>query len=157
MKVTAHEEYGLRCLIRLGQAGPGGRHTIPELIGNDGLSEAYVGKLLRLLRLGGFVTASRGVGGYSLARPASRILLRDVMAVLGERLYGDDFCETHVGERKTCVRNADCSLRVLWHTLQLAVDDVLKRTTLEHLLCSERQMTAWVRTLGTTPGQMSRQ
>ena len=157
MKLTAHEEYGLRCLIRLGQAGPGGRLTIPEISSAEGLSEAYVGKLLRLLRLGGFVTAARGVGCYSLARPASRIVLRDVMAVLGERLFGDDFCETHVGERETCVRNVDCSLRVLWRTLQRAVDDVLKRTTLEHLLCSERQMTAWVRTLGAPPGQMSRQ
>jgi DNA-binding IscR family transcriptional regulator len=48
-------------------------------------------------------------------------------------------------------------LRVLWRTIQRAVDDVLKRTTLEHLLSSERQMTAWVRTLGAPPGQMSRQ
>ena len=157
MKLTAHEEYGLRSLIRLGQAGPGGRLTIPEISSAEGLSEAYVGKLLRLLRLGGFVTAARGVGGYSLARPASRIVLRDVMAVLGERLFEDDFCETHVGERQTCVRNVDGSLRVLWRTLQRAVDDVLKRTTLEHLLCSERQMTAWVRTLGASSGQMSRQ
>ena len=25
MKLTSHEEYGLRCLIRLGQEGPGGK------------------------------------------------------------------------------------------------------------------------------------
>ena len=47
-----------------------------------------------MLRLGGFVTAARGTGGYSLARPASQIALGDVMAVLGGRLFEGDFCET---------------------------------------------------------------
>ena len=67
MKLTSHDEYGLRCLIRLGQAGPGGRLTIPEISRAEGISEAYAAKLLRILRLGGFVTAARGPGGYSLA------------------------------------------------------------------------------------------
>jgi len=67
MKLTSHEEYGLRCLICVGQEGPGGRLTIPEISTAEGVSEAYVGKLLRMLRLGGIVTAARGTGGYSLA------------------------------------------------------------------------------------------
>src|SRR5665213_2757180 len=109
MKLTSHEEYGLRCLIRLGQQGPGGRVTIPEIGIAEGVSDAYAGKLLRILRLGGFVTASRGTGGYCLARPASQIVLGDVMALLGGRLFGGSFCATHPGQMKTCVRLADCS------------------------------------------------
>ncbi|MGH9608789.1 MAG: RrF2 family transcriptional regulator, partial [Bryobacteraceae bacterium] len=70
MKLTSHEEYGLRCLIRIGQQGSGGRLTIPEIAGAEGISEAYAGKLLRILRLNGFVVAARGIGGYALARPA---------------------------------------------------------------------------------------
>lgn len=126
MKLTSHEEYGLRCLIRLGQQGPGGRVTIPEIGNAEGVSDAYVGKLLRILRLGGFVIAARGIGGYSLARPASQIVLSDVMALLGGRLFEGDFCATHPGQMKTCVRLADCSARVLWRAVQAAVDDVLK-------------------------------
>src|ERR1035441_8981537 len=99
MKLTSHEEYGLRCLIRLGQEGPGGRLTIPEISNAEGLSEAYVGKLLRMLRLGGLVNAARGTGGYSLARPASEIVLGDVMAVLGGRLFESDFSEDRKSTR----------------------------------------------------------
>lgn len=157
MKLTSHDEYGLRCLIRLGQEGPDGRLTIPEISTAEGVSEAYAGKLLRILRLGGFVTAARGTGGYSLARPASQIVLADVMAVLGGRLFGSDFCETHSGQREDCVRSVDCSLRVLWRTVQAAVDDVLKKTTLQHLLCNEQQMITWVKSLGEFSSHVSRQ
>jgi Rrf2 family protein len=148
MKLSSHDEYGLRCLVRLGLEGPGGRLTIPEISNAEGVSEAYVGKLLRILRLGGFVTAARGTGGYSLARPASQIVLSDVMAVLGGRLFGDDFCEMHSGQMEGCVRSVDCSLRVFWLTVQAAVDDVIRRTTLQDLLRNEKQMNNWVKGLG---------
>jgi Rrf2 family protein len=157
MKLTSHEEYGLRCLIRLGQEGLGGRLTIPEISNAEGVSEAYAGKLLRMLRLGGLVTAARGTGGYSLARPASQIVLGDVMAVLGGRLFESDFCETHSGQMKVCVNSVDCSLRVLWRTVQAAVDDVLRSTTLEDLLCNEQQMITWVHGLGEFASRISRQ
>jgi len=148
MKLSSHDEYGLRCLIRLGQEGPGGRLTIPEISRAEGVSEAYAGKLLRILRLGGFVTAARGTGGYSLARPASQIVLGDVMAVLGGRLFESDFCQTHSGQMKSCVRSVGCSVRVLWRTVQAAVDDVLGKTTLQDLLSNERQTITWVKGLG---------
>jgi Rrf2 family iron-sulfur cluster assembly transcriptional regulator len=155
MKLTSHEEYGLRCLVRLGQEGPGGRLTIPELSNAEGVSDAYVGKLLRILRMGGFVIAARGTGGYSLARPASQIVLSEVMALLGGRLFEGDFCETHSGQMKACVRLADCSVRALWRAVQSAVDDVLKRTTLEDLLFNEQQMLTQVKRLGAATSQIA--
>lgn len=157
MKLTAHEEYGLRCLIRLAQEGPGGRLTIPEISTTEGVSEAYVAKLLRILRLGGIVKAARGAGGYSLARPAGQIFLSDVLAVLGGRLFDDTFCEAHSGQMQTCVRSVDCSMRVLWRSVQAAVDGVLRRTTLEDLLCGEERMTGWVTGLGGFTAQVARQ
>src|SRR5512140_2760119 len=147
MKLTSHDEYGLRCLIRLGQAGPGGKLTIPEISRAEGISEAYAAKLLRILRLRGFVTAARGPGGYSLARPASQIVVGDVMAALGGRLVKSDFCESHSGQMKSCVRSIGCSVRVLWRTVQAAVDNVLEKTTLQDLLGNERQVIAPVKGL----------
>jgi Rrf2 family protein len=110
-----------------------------------------------MLRMGGFVKAARGTGGYSLARPANRIVLRDVMTVLGGHLFEDDFCETHTGQMQRCVRSTDCTLRALWRTVQAAVDDVLRKTTLEDLLCNEQQMITWVKGLGEFASQISRQ
>jgi DNA-binding IscR family transcriptional regulator len=110
-----------------------------------------------MLRLGGFVVAARGTGGYSLARPANRIDLSDVMAVLGGRLFEGSFCETHPGQLKSCVRLADCSVRVLWRALQEAIDDVLRRTTLQDLLFTEQQMITWIEGLGEITSPLARQ
>lgn len=147
MKLTSHEEYGLRCLVRLGQKGPGGKLTIPEISDAEGVSTAYAAKLLRILRLGGFVVAARGTGGYSLARPANEIVLSEVMALLGGRLFEGDFCDIHAGQMESCVRLTDCSVRVLWRALQSAVDGVLKKTTLDDLLFNEQQMLTHVKSL----------
>jgi Rrf2 family protein len=80
MKLSANEEYGLRCLVRIGYAGEGGSLTIPEMSQAEGVSPAYAAKILRVLRKGGFVKAARGKdGGYTLARPAEAIVIGDVM------------------------------------------------------------------------------
>ena len=149
MKLTNHEEYGLRCLLRLAEQGDGASLTIPQLSEAEGVSEAYAGKLLRMLRQGGFVKASRGkVGGYTLARPAGRITVGEVMNVLGGPLIEGDFCESHSGQMGTCVRSVDCSLRAFWLGVQQVVDRMLGGTTLESLLRNERAMTVWVKELG---------
>ena len=84
MKLSANEEYGLRCLVRIGYAGEGASVTIPEISLAEGFSEAYAAKILRVLRKGGFVKAARGKeGGYTLARSADQIVIADVMDVPG--------------------------------------------------------------------------
>jgi len=138
MKLSAHEEYGLRCLLRIGLAGPDESLTIPEISQAEALSPAYAAKLLRILRRGGFITSSRGkAGGYTLSRPASQIVIGDVI----------DFCHEHAGQIQVCTRSVDCSVRSLWHAVQSAVDDVLSKTTLQDLLRSEGEMNSWVKTI----------
>ena len=135
MKLSSHEEYGLRCLLQVATQGAEGSATIPEISRNEGLSIAYVAKLLRILRQGGLVTAARGkAGGYTLAVPPERIYIGDALAILGGRLYHDGFCERHSGIQNRCVRSTDCSLRSLWRDVQGAVDSVLSTITLRDLL-----------------------
>ncbi len=74
MKLSSQEEYGLRCLLRIGARGDGGTLTIPEISRAEGISPEYVAKLMRILRRGGLVTSARGAaGGYTLSRPADQI------------------------------------------------------------------------------------
>jgi Rrf2 family iron-sulfur cluster assembly transcriptional regulator len=148
MKLSAQEEYGVRCLIQVaGNSGIGGV-TIPEISKAEGISAAHAAKLLRILRRSGFVKSVRGkVGGYSLSRPANKILISDVIDALGGRLFESNFCESHSGQRKICRHSTDCSLRILWRAVQVAVDKVLEKTTLQDLLRSESEMIDWVPTL----------
>ena len=55
MKLSAQEEYGLRCLLRVASAGDGGSVTIPAIAEAEALSIAYVGKLMSVLRQSEFV------------------------------------------------------------------------------------------------------
>jgi Rrf2 family iron-sulfur cluster assembly transcriptional regulator len=121
--------------------------TIPEISESEGISPAYAAKLLRMLRQGGFVSSARGkTGGYTLARPASGIIVGEVLSALGGRMFGADFCESHTGQAQVCAHTSDCSIRTLWQRVQSAVDDVLGRTTLQDLLRTEKQMSGWLTT-----------
>ena len=53
MKLTAHEEYGLRCLLQVAGQWPEKSVTIPEVSRREGISVAYAGKLLQILRRAG--------------------------------------------------------------------------------------------------------
>ena len=145
MKLSSQEEYGLRCLLRIARQGEGDSVTIPEISEAEGISSHYVAKLLRILRRGGFVTSARGqAGGYALARPRDRIVVGEALAVLGGRFFESDFCKEHSGVENMCTNTVDCSIRSLWRTVQMVVDQVLAKTTLKDLISNEQEMTSWV-------------
>lgn len=157
MKLTSQEEYGLRCLLQIARRGEGGSLTIPEISQAEGISSSYVAKLMRALRQAGFVKSARGqVGGYALARPAEQINVGEVLAVLGGRLFEPDFCERHAGTENMCTNSVDCSIRSLWHAVQIVVDRVLSGTTLKDLVHNEIEMTSWVSHLITISGYPGR-
>ncbi len=141
MKLSAQEEYGLRCVLHLARGGPGVSLTIPEISRAEGLSQPNVAKLMRHLRLGGLVQSARGqTGGYTLARPAESISLGAVLECLGGTLFGPRFCNRHAGKEETCTHAGDCSLRPLWSTMQLMLHGLLERTSLADLQGGEEEM-----------------
>lgn len=142
MKFSAQEEYGIRCLIRISKYYDSGKAlTIPQLSREEKISEHNVAKLLRALRLGGFLESERGqIGGYTLSRPPEQIVVADVLASLGGRLYDEEFCTVHSGITSICTNSVDCSVRSLWQVIQLAIDKVLTNLTLRDLLGKEDEL-----------------
>jgi Rrf2 family protein len=115
--------------------------SIPEISKAEGLSIPNVAKLMRLLRLAGFVRSVRGqAGGYTLAKPATQIYVGSVLEALGGKLFGSRFCDRHSGLEPVCVHNNDCSMRSLWIGLQNMLEKVLFDVTLSELLMKESQM-----------------
>jgi Rrf2 family protein len=148
MKLTAQEEYGLRCLLRIAKEGDAASLTIPEISEKEGISSFYVAKLLRILRRGGFLKSARGQsGGYQLARPANQMIVGEALAALGGRLYDPAFCDEHSGRESICANSVDCSVRSLWRAVQTVVDRLLSKTTLQDLLSGEEQMSSWANDL----------
>lgn len=146
MKLSAQEEYGLRCLVRLGMQPAAGSLTIAELSRLEGISAPTVAKMLRVLRRAGLVRSARGKdGGYTLARPVEQVGVGEALAALGGRIFDTRFCERHPGASALCLHMPDCSIRSVWRRLQEAVDGVLESLTLKDLLRSEGEMAAWTR------------
>ena len=145
MKMTSQEEYGLRCLLRLGRGGEGASLTISELSRQEGISSPNVAKMMRILRKAGLVKSTRGKeGGYTLSRPPEQINLGEALAILGGRFFDSRFCERHSGSVRLCTHTPDCSIRSVWRVLQDVVDGVLGRMTLKDLLRTEEEVTASV-------------
>jgi Rrf2 family protein len=136
VKLSAQEEYGLRCLLQVARQPHGQSVTIPEIAAAEGISPHNVARYLGTLRKDGILDSERGQhGGYTLAREPSQIVVADVLAALGGPLYDPSFCDHHAGAGETCQHTAvDCSIRGLWVRVQNAVDDVLSRVNLQQLL-----------------------
>jgi len=143
MKFSTQEEYGLRLLLRIAKSDSQHGLTIPELSEVEGLSTANVGKILRALRIAGFIDSARGqTGGYKLNKSADKILLSDVLTSLGGKLYESNFCELHAGIENICTNSIDCSIRSVWKTVQNVLDGVLSKFTLQDLIGKEEEVEA---------------
>lgn len=150
MKITAHEEYGLRILLRIANCKDRDGLSIAQLSDAEGLSFAYVAKITRLLRLGEFIKSTPGnKGGYLLARSAESIVMKDVIKNLGGALFDNEFCNSHNGGviPKLCTNSADCSARTLWTMLQLVMDEFLERVTLKDLIRPEHESAVILKTI----------
>lgn len=141
MKFSAQEEYGLRCLVALGREGEGGFLTIPQIAEQEGLTVSHVAKLMAILRRANFVKATRGQsGGYALKQKPEEIIIGNVLAPLGGKIFDIGFCDRHTGHLAKCAHMTDCALRPVWTRVQAAVDSIVMNITLADMLASEVKM-----------------
>jgi len=149
MKISAQEEYGLCCLLRLAKSETGSA-TLPEVATAEGLSVPYVAKLMAVLRNAGILDSVRGrSGGYKLARPADDIGLGSLLLVLGAPLFDEvDYCQKHAGTEApngVCMNHSTCTLKSLWQTLEHWMRHVLDQITLADLIQDEGRITELLR------------
>jgi Rrf2 family iron-sulfur cluster assembly transcriptional regulator len=140
MKITATEEYGMRCMLQLalhsGQTVP-----LSELAVAEGIALPFAAKVLLRLRREGLVTAVRGRhGGYALAFPPEEITVLRILKALGKPLFDATFCRDHGSPGATdCARLTDCSLRPVWAHLDALLRRFFEQTTLADLVSGERR------------------
>lgn len=142
MKISAQEEYGLRCLVQLANLKDGESLTLPQIANLEGISVANAGKLMWLLNKAGFVNSTRGTkGGYFLARPAADIRISEIIRVLDKDGLSKH-CESYTGVRDSCVHNGDCGIRPVIVGLHEIVENALSQITLAQLVGSESSVDA---------------
>lgn len=142
MKISAQEEYGLRCLLQLAYLTAGESLTLAQIAEREGISVANAGKLLWLLNKAGLVQSTRGTkGGYQLARPATEIRLNEVIKVLDEDEM-TEHCRSYTGVMAACVHTGDCGIRPVILSLHEVVQNALAHITLAQLVGTEAHVDA---------------
>jgi Rrf2 family protein len=137
VRITTWAEYGLICALHLAKRASEGPVTGRDLAAKERLPADYVEQILLRLRRADVVTSTRGAhGGYVLARSASMISIRDVIAA-SELATFDLHCVSHPVEEGRCSESVSCSIRPVWVLLQHKIDDVLESVHLSDLLAEE--------------------
>ncbi|MCA1815138.1 MAG: Rrf2 family transcriptional regulator [Acidobacteria bacterium] len=140
MKVSAQEEYGLRCLLQLASLADEESLTLAQVAEREGISQANAGKLLWILNKAGLVTSTRGTkGGYRLARPATQVRLSEVIKVLDEDVLASH-CKSYTGVLDSCVHNGNCGIRPVIVGLHEVVEQALSNITLAQLVGTESKV-----------------
>ena len=121
MKISALEEYGLRCLVQLAREGaePDGTTSLSarQIAEREGLTIEYAAQILAALRRALLVTSLRGVhGGFRLARPAREITVGELFRRL-DGPFAEPVCEQYTGTLDVCAHAGGCRVAPVWQEL----------------------------------------
>ena len=137
MRITTWAEYGLICSLHFAKRHGEGPVTGRDVANSERLPGDYVEQILLRLRRAGIVSSVRGArGGYALARDASLITVREIVAA-SEHTTFDLHCISHPVGKERCSDARQCSIRPVWVMLQQRIDAVLDGVKLSDLLQDE--------------------
>jgi len=123
-------EYGMQAILYLAAQESG------SLVSADDISKAlkipkeFISKILQSLRESGLISSSKGKsGGFSLAKPASRIKLIDIVAAID----GLDMFDSCVLGFPECSPTHPCPVHNTWGALRTQTYDMLTSETIDKL------------------------
>jgi Rrf2 family protein len=137
MKLSKRGEYALRALIDLGIASELGwpMLQVSELATKEKLPVKFLEQIFTQLKAGGYVKSRRGkFGGYSLARPMSRIKFGAVIRSIEGPLAPIRCVSQTSYARCSCPDEIHCGLRMLMFDVRNAISTVLDRFTLADIV-----------------------
>ena len=131
LQITRQTEYAIRGLQELTRRTGDTPVQLKVIAGSCEVSEAFLAKIFQMLAQAGIVKSHRGVkGGFSLARSADEISLREVVEI----------CEGGI-MLNHCLRKVDpcqdadsCAVAQVWKEAQDALTGALDKTTLADVL-----------------------
>jgi len=132
MRLSTKGEYASRAMLELSLRQAAAPLHIREISAAQDIPEKFLEQILLQLKRAGYLRSRKGPhGGYSLARPADRISVAEVIRVMDGPLAPID-CVS-VTAHEFCPREAFCGLRGLWKETRDAIAAILERTTFADL------------------------
>jgi len=137
MRLSTRARYGTRLMLELALNFKGGNVFLKDIARKEEISEKYLSHLVIPLKASGLISSSRGAhGGYMLAKPPSKINLKEIVQIL----EGNISLVECVKNPSVCSRVSKCATRDIWGKLDEKISDVLSSVTLEDLVNSQKKM-----------------
>ena len=137
MKLTRGGEYGIRGVLYLAQQDNGKVSMLSAIAKAQDVPPRFLAKIFQALAKAGVVKSHRGAkGGFSLAKPASEVTVKDVIEAIEGPIYLN-VCLMAPGE---CSRDKICPMHRVWEEAQEKMMDVLSRANFADLAKAEQQM-----------------
>ncbi len=109
----------------------GTRKPAKDIAAETGIPPAFLAKILRQLASRELIDGERGHrGGYKLARPASEIVLAQVVEAVDPTSTGSSVCS--MGDRE-CDKDDPCPMHELWSVATAPLKQLSQTVTLERL------------------------
>lgn len=136
MKLTKESEYALQGLAALATHPQGAVVLASDLAREVGTSAGFMSKILQRLSGANIVQGHRGnPRGYSLAIPAERISVRDVI----ETVEGGDIFERCIFWSEPCSELNSCPLHEVWKRVRPNVRAQFSALTVRDLARKKRK------------------
>lgn len=115
MELNTKGRYAVMAMADLAKYGDGGSLPLSVVAERQGISLAYLEQLFAKLRRAGHVESVRGrTGGYFLARPATEIMVAEVLAAVGEPV---EMTRCAAAGLVGCIGDHRCLTHDLWRAL----------------------------------------
>lgn len=135
MKLSTRSRYGVRAMIDIALHGETGESQLKDISRRQAISAKYLDHILSTLRKAKLIKSTRSrEAGYTLARPAHQITLKEIMQVLEGSLAPVE-C---VDNPNYCTQIAECCARDVWGKLKQEMEKVLSSITLQELTDSQK-------------------
>lgn len=133
MRLTSYTDYALRVLLYAGAADE--TVTISRISSAFDISKDHLRKVVHALAQAGYVTTTQGrSGGITLARPADKINIRDVV----ESFETTVLVECFDAETNTCQIDGMCGLKHALYKAQTNFLETLGNYTLSDFIKSQK-------------------
>ena len=136
MKISTKIRYGTRAMLELASHYGEGPIELKEIAKKENISLKYLEQVIIPLRSAGVVKSVRGSkGGYSLAKPPSRINLNDLVEILEGPVNLIDCLR----DPTVCQKVPLCVTRDIWKEVSEAIYRIFHSVTLEEMVNRKRE------------------
>lgn len=131
LQLTRDGEYAVRAMLHLASQPEGKVSLVNEISEAQDIPKSYLSKIMQHLTKSGLVRSRRGAkGGFSLARPAEHITLREAIEAVEGPIYLN-VCLIKKGE---CPKDSVCPVHPVWREAQAKLLEILDSRNMAELV-----------------------